>query len=133
MPYWVLRLVALGILNLPLAIYALITRSAGIYQTKRQFWTVILVSAGISYLLTGALVLLQTASLVPFIIVSAIVPFLVGNVFSKGDIYSGESLPAEEPEDVTEEVEEDEDVSEESALLAEEPTARFERFSDLLN
>ena len=93
MPYWVLWLVALGIFNLPLAIYALITRSAGIYQTRRQFWTVILVSAGISYLLTGALVLLQTASLVPFIIVSAIVPFLVGNVFSKGDVYSGDSLP----------------------------------------
>jgi choline-glycine betaine transporter len=133
MPYWVLWPVAIGIFNLPLAIYALITRSAGIYQTNRQFWTVILVSAGISYLLTGALVLLQTASLVPFIIVSAIVPFLVGNVFSKGDVYGGDSLPLEEPEDVAEEIEEDEEATEETALLPEEPAARYVRFSDLLN
>jgi hypothetical protein len=133
MPYWVLWPVALGIFNLPLAIYALITRSAGIYQTKRQFWTVMLVSAGTSYLLTGSLVLLQTASLAPFIIVSAIVPFLVGNVFSKGDVYSSESLPLEESEGPAEEIEEEEDVDEEMALLADEYAARYARFSDLLN
>lgn len=126
-------LIVLGIVALPIAIYALVTRSAGIYQTKRQFWTVLLVSAGISYLLTGVLAWLANAQVLPVVIVSAIVPFLVGNVFSKGDIYSSESLPPDEPEEAAEEVEEDEDVDEETALLAEEPTARFERFSDLLN
>ena len=126
-------LMVLGIIALPIAIYALVTRSAGIYQTKRQFWTVLLVSAGISYLLTGALALLAHAPALPIVIVSAIVPFLVGNVFSKGDVYSGESLPLEEQEDVAEEMEEDEDAAEETALLTEEPAARYVRFSDLLN
>ena len=126
-------LIVLGIVALPIAIYALVTRSAGIYQTRRQFWTVMLVSAGISYLLTGALALLARAPALPVVIVSAIVPFLVGNVFSKGDVYSGESLPLEEPEDAAEEIEEDEDVAKETALLTEEPAARYARFSDLLN
>ena len=122
-------LIVLGIVALPIAIYALVTRSAGIYQTTRQFWTVLLVSAGVSYLLTGALALLAHIPALSAVIVSSIVPFLVGNIFSKGDIYSDESLPAEEPQEAAEEAEADE----ETARLAEEPTARFERFSDLLN
>lgn len=125
-------LLVLGIDTLLIAVYALVTRSAGIYQTTRQFWTVLLVSAGISYLLSGALVLLARVPALAAVIVSTIVPFLVGNVFSKGDVYGGEDAPSEQPEEPEAAVDE-EDRGEETALLADEHAPRFERFSDLLN
>lgn len=132
---WGGLLIVLGIVTLLIAIYALVTRSAGVYQTTRQFWTVLLVSAGISYLLSSALFLFAGASAAAAVIVSAIVPFLVGNVFSKGDVYGGESASHEELEEVAEETEDagDEDTAGAAAILADDHDARFARFSDLLN
>jgi hypothetical protein len=132
---WGGLLVVLGIATLLIAIYALVTRSAGVYQTTRQFWTVLLVSAGISYLLSSALFLFAGVSAAAAVIVSAIVPFLVGNVFSKGDVYGGESASHEQPEEVAEETEDadDEDTAGAAAILADDHDARFARFSDLLN
>lgn len=129
-------LIVLGVVTLLIAVYALVTRSAGIYQTTRQFWTVLLVSAGISYLLSGSLVLFARVPALAAVIISAIVPFLVGNVFSKGDVYGGESMAPEELEEAGEDAEDaadEEKLGEEAAALAEEPATRFERFSDLLN
>ena len=126
-------LIVLGIVTLLIAVYALVTRSAGIYQTTRQFWTVLLVSAGISYLLSGLLFVFAHVPVVAAVIVSAIVPFLVGNIFSKGDVYDGEGASNEESDSAAEDVEADEDMEEETALPAEGVTTRFARFSDLLN
>lgn len=132
---WGGLLIVLGIATLLIAIYALVTRSAGIYQTRRQFWTVLLVSAGIAYLLSSALFLFAGVSAAAAVIVSAIVPFLVGNVFSKGDIYGADSTSHEEPEEAAEETEDagDEDRAGAAAILADDHDARFARFSDLLN
>ena len=132
---WSGLLIVLGIVTLLIAVYALVTRSAGIYQTTRQFWTVLLVSAGIAYLLSGSLFLFARVPSAAAVIVSAIVPFLVGNVFSKGDVYGGDGTPAAGSEEATEEAEDadDEDTAGAAAILADNHDARFARFSDLLN
>lgn len=132
---WGGLLIVLGVVTLLIAIYALVTRSAGVYQTTRQFWTVLLVSAGIAYLLSGSLFLFARVPVLAAVIVSAIVPFLVGNVFSKGDVYGADSASQEELEEATEEAEDasDEDTAGAAVILADDHDARFARFSDLLN
>ncbi|HEY7350128.1 MAG TPA: hypothetical protein VH599_17550 [Ktedonobacterales bacterium] len=63
-----------------LALYMVITRSAGIYSTPRQFWNVLLLSLGISYVLSGSMFLFLHLNATIAVAVSAIVPFLVGNL-----------------------------------------------------
>ncbi len=84
MPDWIGLLVVLGLVTLVLVVYMLITRSAGIYSTPRQFWWALLLSAGIAYVLSGSLFLVFHLSGIVAVAVSAIVPFLVGN-FDLGD------------------------------------------------
>lgn len=70
----------IGLESVLLALYMLITRSAGIYATPRQFWNVLLLSAGISYLLSGSLFLFLHLNATIAVAVSAVVPFLVSNL-----------------------------------------------------
>src|SRR5579862_3517594 len=80
MPDWIGLLLVIGFVTLVLVVYMLITRSAGIYATPRQFWRALLLSAGISYVLSGGLFLFLHLSATIAVAVSAIVPFLVGNL-----------------------------------------------------
>jgi hypothetical protein len=75
---WGLLPVVLGLVTLLLAVYGFITRSAGIYQSERQFWRVMLLSTGIAYVLSGVLALLVGTPLVVAVMASAMVPILIG-------------------------------------------------------
>src|SRR5690348_12825126 len=80
MPDWIGLLVVLGFVTIILGVYMLITRSAGIYASTRQFWITSLVSAGIAYVLSGGLFLIFHLNGTIAVAISAIVPFLVGNL-----------------------------------------------------
>jgi hypothetical protein len=77
---WNGLLVVLGFVTVLLGVYMLITRSAGIYATPRHFWMVTLLSAGLAYLLSGGLFLFLHLNPTVAVAISAIVPFLVGNL-----------------------------------------------------
>lgn len=79
MPDWIGLLVVLGFVTIVLVVYMLITRSAGIYATPRKFWRVLALSAAIAYVLSGSLFFFLHNATVA-VAVSAIVPFLVGNL-----------------------------------------------------
>ncbi|HEU5367379.1 MAG TPA: hypothetical protein VFU69_02900 [Ktedonobacterales bacterium] len=92
---WMGLLVVLGAVTLILAVYMLITRSAGIYATPRHFWKSALLSAGLAYLLSGGLYLLLHLNATVAVAISAIVPFLVGNL-DLGEKASPEPAPTDE-------------------------------------
>ncbi len=75
---WGLLPIVLGLVTLLLAVYGIITRSAGIYQSERQFWRVMLLSTGIAYVLSGVLALWVRTPLVVAVMASAMVPILIG-------------------------------------------------------
>ncbi len=95
MPVWIGLLVVLGSVTLILAVYMLITRSAGIYVTPRHFWKSALLSAAIAYLLSGGLYLFLHLNATIAVAVSAIVPFLVGNL-DLGEKATPEPAPTDE-------------------------------------
>lgn len=114
MPDWIGLLVLLGFVTIILVVYMLITRSAGIYATPRQFWRVLLLSGGIAYVLSGSLFLFFHLNATVAVAVSTIVPFLVGN-FDLGE-KSSEPAPSDEGlsvEQLSEDDGEDEGVDEE--------------------
>lgn len=92
---WIGLLVVLGFVTLVLAVYMLITRSAGIYATPRHFWKSALLSTGIAYLLSGSLYLFLHLNTTIAVAVSAIVPFLVGNL-DLGEQADPEPAPTDE-------------------------------------
>jgi hypothetical protein len=53
----------MGVVTLTLAVYALIARSAGIYQTSTQLRRALLLSAGVSYALSSGLFLVFPSGL----------------------------------------------------------------------
>ncbi len=85
----------LVLVTMVLAIYLLITRSAGVYTSSRQFWLTALLSAGISYLVSGGLFLFLHLSVTVAVAVSAVVPFLVGNL-DLGGAAGKEPAPSDE-------------------------------------
>ncbi len=89
--------VVLGFVSLLVALYMAITLSAGIYASARQFWRVLLVSAGVSYLLSGSLFLFLHVNSAAAVVASAIVPFLVGN-FDFADKEGVAQIAAEDDE-----------------------------------
>jgi hypothetical protein len=91
---WIGLLIVLGSITLILAVYMLITRSAGIYATPRHFWKAALLSTGIAYLLSGSLYVFLHLSITVAVAVSAIVPFLVGNL-DLGEKASPEPAPTD--------------------------------------
>ncbi len=112
---WPGVLIVLGFVTIVLLVYMLITRSAGIYGTPRKFWRVLTLSAAISYLLSGSLFLFLHVNATVCVAVSAIVPFLIGNLdlgessrepAPTDEGLAGEQTPAEDGE---EEVSEDEE------------------------
>jgi hypothetical protein len=70
----------LAYVTLVILLYMLITYSAGIYATARQFWRMLLLSTGISYLLSGSLFLFFGITPLAAVGTSAIVPFLMGSL-----------------------------------------------------
>ena len=94
--------VLLGLVTLLLALYAMIVRSAGIFPTQRHFWRTTLISAGISYALSGILFWLFHTPIVGVFIVSALVTFIVGNFDG-----SEHEKPDGEPENADEASEEE--------------------------
>jgi len=92
---WTQLPVVLGFVTLLIALYMAITQSAGVYSSPRQFWRVLLVSASVSYLLSGSLFLFLHVNMTAAVVASAIVPFLVGNL----DFASKESIAQAAAED----------------------------------
>jgi len=112
MPDWIGLLMVLGFVSIVLLVYMLITRSAGIYASPRQFWLALALSAAIAYVLSGGLFLFLHNATVA-VAVSAIVPFLIGNLDlgepSREPAPTDEERAAEEPVSAEdEEAEEDE-------------------------
>lgn len=96
--------IVLGSVTIVMLLYTLITRSAGIYPTARQFWRILLLSTGISYLLSGSLFLFLHVTPVAAVGISAIVPFLMSNL-DFGEQEEGaqpmtEGQPSEDEEEV---------------------------------
>jgi hypothetical protein len=112
---WIGLLVVIGFVTLVLILYMLITRSAGIYSTSRHFWKVLLISAGFSYLLSGSLFLVLHLNTTIAVAVSAIVPFLVGNL-DLGE-KAGEKAADEEGGDLDEEEADQEESDEGDAAM----------------
>jgi hypothetical protein len=116
---WMGLLVVLGFVTVILVLYMLITRSAGIYATTRKFWNVALLSASIAYLLSGGLYLFLHLNATIAVAISAVVPFVVGNLDlgeavrepAPGDEgLESEALPENDEEDEALADEEDEAV-----------------------
>lgn len=63
--------------------------------SSRQFWLTALLSAGLSYLLSGALFLFLHLNATVAVAVSAVVPFLVGNLDLGGNAVK-EPAPSDE-------------------------------------
>ena len=116
MPDWLGLLIVLGFVTIVLLVYMLITRSAGIYATPRKFWRVLAVSAGVSYVLSGSLLLFLHVNATVCVAVSAIVPFLVGNL----DLGEASREPAPTDEELPEEQMPAEDGEDEVAQAEEE-------------
>ncbi len=72
-------LVLLGFVTIILVMYTLIARSAGIFPTQRHFWRNTLISAALSYSLSGLLFWFFHTPIVGAFIIATIVPFIVGN------------------------------------------------------
>ena len=120
---WIGLLVVLGFVTIILGVYMLITRSAGIYASPRQFWTASLLSAGIAYLLSGGLFLFLHLNGTIAVAISAIVPFLVGNLDlggkAKEPAPTDAGLEQEQPTADDEEAEaQDEEDKEDTAISA---------------
>jgi len=74
----------LGAITVITLLYALITISSGMYQSKRQFWIFILISLGASYVLGGLLLFLFHLDWVPVAILVTILLFVTGNWVNDG-------------------------------------------------
>ena len=114
---WIGLLMVIGFVTILLILYMLITRSAGIYSTSRHFWNVLLISAGLAYLLSGSLFLVLHLNTTVAVAVSAIVPFVVGNL-DLGE-KAGEEASAEEGSDPdSEEADPEESHEGEAAMIS---------------
>lgn len=96
MPEWIGLSIVIGAVTVILGVYMLITKSAGIYATPRHFRNSLLASAAISYLLSGGLFLFVHLDMTVAIAVSAIVPFLVGNLDLGGNAHEEPAATGEE-------------------------------------
>lgn len=115
---WIGLLMVIGFVTILLILYMLITRSAGIYSTSRHFWKVLLISAGLAYLLSGGLFLFLHLNTIIAVAISAIVPFVVGNL-DLGERAAGEEPAAEQGSDLeSEETDPEESDAGEAAMIS---------------
>lgn len=112
---WIGLLTVIGFVTILLILYMLITRSAGIYSSSRHFWKALLLSAGLSYLLSGGLFLVLHLNTTVAVALSAIVPFLVGNL-DLGE-KAGEKPAAEQGSDLESEAADLEESDEGEAAM----------------
>lgn len=119
---WIGLLTVIGFVTILLILYMLITRSAGIYSTSGHFWKVLLISAGLAYLLSGSLFLFLHLNTTIAVAISAIVPFLVGNL-DLGE-KAGEEPAAEQDSDLdSEEDDQGESGESEAAMISADDSA----------
>lgn len=71
--------VTLGVVTVITLLYALITISSGMYQSKRQLWIFILIALGASYVFAGLLLFIFHLSWVPIALIVTILLFVAGN------------------------------------------------------